>query len=257
MVGLSWVMKKDFEQWGVEQLRLAKPSTGLARPDFYDWPAEATKIRERHDPDIWLAVLGTNDNQGLRLSRDEQQLVMKKDKEAQADLSPNKRKKKRRKRPPKWVRPKHPAWPLIYAQRLDRLLHAMSPKGLRTIILIGPTKLDRGASRRIAPIINTLMKERVAAFRGPAHFIDAYHAGLNPAGKILKKIQIPGTRRWVKARGGDGIHLTLKGLRWLLAEPVYQHLRPCLVAAKQGPLPRRKEPIILPRQSRQGLAPAH
>ena len=255
MVGLSWVMKKDFEQWGVEQLRLAKPSTGLARPDFYDWPSEAASIRDKHDPDIWLAVLGTNDNQGLRLSPEERQLVMTMDQEAKSAPGATKKKKKR-KRTPKWVRPKHAAWPIIYAQRLDRLLHAMSPKGRRTIILIGPSKLDRGASKRIAPVINRLMKERIAAFDGPAYFIDAYHAGLSPSGKILKKIQIPGTRKWVKARGGDGIHLTLKGLRWLLAEPVYQRLRPCLLAAKKGPLPRRNDPLLLPRESRQGLAPA-
>ena len=42
-----------------------KVSSGLARPDFFDWPAElAAKVPEV-DPDIVVATFGGNDSQGL------------------------------------------------------------------------------------------------------------------------------------------------------------------------------------------------
>ncbi len=45
-----------------------KVSSGLARPDFFDWPAElAAKVPEV-DPDIVVATFGGNDSQGLAVA---------------------------------------------------------------------------------------------------------------------------------------------------------------------------------------------
>ena len=41
-----------------------KVSSGLARPDFYDWPASCAGAR-RPPPDIVIATFGGNDSQGL------------------------------------------------------------------------------------------------------------------------------------------------------------------------------------------------
>ena len=91
----------------------------------------------------------------------------------------------------------------------------------------------------MAPIINRIMRERVEAFDGPAHFIDLIAIGTTDNGRIRRKFRIPGKRKLFNARSGDGIHYTMKGLRWLVAEPIFDLLRPCLVAALDGPLPRR------------------
>lgn len=211
MKGLAWVMQKDFDRWGVEQLRLAKPASGLARPDFYDWEKEAAAFREEHDPDVWIAVLGTNDNQGLRVYGERY----------------------------RWVRPENPRWQEIYGQRVRALMEAMDPDRSRKIILIGPSLLKWKSSYRIAPRITRLMREQVDAWDGDAEFIDAIAIGTDERGRILKKFKVPGREKLAKARSGDGIHFTMTGLRWLLAEPVYEMLRPCLVASRSGPLPRR------------------
>src|ERR1043166_7033891 len=48
----------------------ARTSTGLARPDYFDWPAEVGQDLERYDPDLVVAMFGGNDNQSF-ISRDQ------------------------------------------------------------------------------------------------------------------------------------------------------------------------------------------
>lgn len=43
-----------------------KSSTGLARPDFFDWPAHMREIVPQVNPDIVVVTFGGNDAQGLR-----------------------------------------------------------------------------------------------------------------------------------------------------------------------------------------------
>mgnify|MGYP002145582130 CR=1 FL=1 len=45
--------------------RKAKSATGLARPDFYDWEAEAKKQVEARTPDLVVVIMGGNDGQDL------------------------------------------------------------------------------------------------------------------------------------------------------------------------------------------------
>ena len=42
-----------------------KVSSGLSRPDFFDWPAHATAKLEEVDPDIVVVTFGGNDAQGM------------------------------------------------------------------------------------------------------------------------------------------------------------------------------------------------
>jgi hypothetical protein len=41
-------------------------STGLARPDYFDWPAAMEAIENGYDPDLVIVMTGVNDNQGLQ-----------------------------------------------------------------------------------------------------------------------------------------------------------------------------------------------
>ena len=42
-------------------------STGLARPDFFDWPARLRQIATRQDPDVFVVMFGANDGQNLEV----------------------------------------------------------------------------------------------------------------------------------------------------------------------------------------------
>jgi hypothetical protein len=40
-------------------------ATGLARPDYFDWPRELVQVAEEDDPEVMVLVFGSNDSQGL------------------------------------------------------------------------------------------------------------------------------------------------------------------------------------------------
>jgi hypothetical protein len=40
-------------------------SSGLTRPDYFDWPAELVSLLAEHDPEVVILMLGANDAQGI------------------------------------------------------------------------------------------------------------------------------------------------------------------------------------------------
>ncbi len=50
---------------GFEFFPIGKRSTGLCRPDFYNWPEVLEKNLQEHRPHIVVMWIGTNDNQGI------------------------------------------------------------------------------------------------------------------------------------------------------------------------------------------------
>ena len=207
MGGLAVILKRALKPWGVKVRSWAVASTGLARPDFHDWPAEVPGVARRYDPDAFVVCLGTNDNQAVRVGR-------------------------------KWVRPKDPRWEKIYAGRVDAMLRGMSLGRPRPIYWIGPNALDRRSSRTVGRRINELMRRRVEAFSGPAWFIDAYDQEVDPRGRVRERFVRPDGKR-VRIKGRDNVHLNPSALRWLLAEPVLARLRPCWGGGPPGARPRR------------------
>jgi hypothetical protein len=43
----------------------SRVSTGLARPDYFDWPAHLDEVLQQSDPDVLVVMFGANDAQGL------------------------------------------------------------------------------------------------------------------------------------------------------------------------------------------------
>ena len=64
---LGPMLQKDLKKrWDIKAKRWGKASSGLARPDFHDWPAEVPNLMRRHRPDYVVVSLGTNDHQALK-----------------------------------------------------------------------------------------------------------------------------------------------------------------------------------------------
>ncbi len=181
----------------LEMVIRAKSATGLARPDFFDWPAKVEKLVKEEQPQMWLVSMGTNDYQAVR-----------KDK--------------------KWLRFPTEAWHKEYAARVRRMLELMSgPKRDRPVVYIGSTAFGRHASKRMGPTLNQVVKEQIERFDGPAIFYNAYAATSDHKHRALKSAKIPGTKRRFKVFGNDNVHLTRKGVQYLLAEPALQLLLEC------------------------------
>ena len=53
-----------------------KVSSGLARPDFFNWPLELEQKLPEVDPDIIVVTFGGNDSQGLSLPQDQLEFVI-------------------------------------------------------------------------------------------------------------------------------------------------------------------------------------
>lgn len=51
---------QELEVW-----RVSKPSTGLSRPDYFDWNQYAGELIGKYNPNIVFAMYGANDAQGL------------------------------------------------------------------------------------------------------------------------------------------------------------------------------------------------
>lgn len=65
-VGIGYFAERVFKPTFVDVRRQGRISTGLARPDYFDWPAQMQYIVDRYRPDLTIVLVGENDNQSLR-----------------------------------------------------------------------------------------------------------------------------------------------------------------------------------------------
>ena len=193
---LKRMLKRDwpeatFAQWG-------KPSSGLARPDFHDWPAQIPKINRRHKPDLFVVSLGTNDYQAVRL------------------------------RSGAWVRSGTARWKQVYASRVRKMLDLMSgPERRRLVVWVGPTAFPGKGSYTIGPEITKILRREIAAFGGPAILVDAFAATTDGKNRPRDTFKVPGKRGLKAMRGRDGIHLTAEAVRALMGRPAADHILQC------------------------------
>ncbi len=183
-VFLERALKKEYV---VPCKRAGKSSTGLARPDFYDWQKRAAELAA-WKPEASVVMFGGNDVQGLYMGHGE------------------------------WIRWQDEGWDAEYSKRIDSLCDLIAPAGER-IFWVGmpvmrPTKFHERVKR-----VNKLYGERMAARTG-AKFIDTWPLLADADGKYADKIAIgtnpdgtPGKK--VRVRAGDGIHLSPAGANLL------------------------------------------
>jgi len=217
------MLRREFKRWGVRAILFGKSSSGLARPDFFSWPKKIREINRRSNPDVYIVALGTNDFQVMRIYT-------------------------RRRR---WLRTTHPEWLPRYAKRVDELLRIMSgPKRDRTVIYIGPNAFHHKHALRMGHALTQLIRQRIEAFDGPAYYVDAITPLLTPDRRVVRRVPHPKTGKPTRIYMRDGIHLNPTGCKWIMAQPVYELLRPCFKTARTGPLPRRGRLAEDPRKRR-------
>ena len=155
---LGRIFKRELKKWGVRAKVWGKASSGIARPDFHDWPAKAAGIVRKYEPQAVIVALGTNDGQALCY-----------------------RKRNRRKG---WEKIETARWRELYGERVDRMLNTLSgPERERLVIWIGPTAHPSSKFNRRMAAIRDVIRARVKAFPGPAYFIDGYEQTLDPRTK--------------------------------------------------------------------------
>jgi uncharacterized protein len=162
-----------------------KVSSGLARPDFFDWPAHLAQTVPEVDPDIVVVTFGGNDTQGLSMP----------------DGS----------NPSEWIDPvtKKETWLIEYAKRVGSLMDQLGADG-RSVVWVGiPNDVDPVRSERLS-VQNDGVKEALA-LRPNVQFVDTWNLFSSGNGGYAEYAIDPRDGQGKDVRASDGFHLNENG----------------------------------------------
>ena len=180
-----------------------KVSSGLSRPDFFDWPSYFTKQIPKVNPDIVVVTFGGNDAQGLR----------------NVDTS--------------WAVQHAPGsggddadWRAEYGKRVGATMDYLGGDN-RTLIWVGiPNDDNPDVTARLQVQNEVVMAE--AAKRPKVVFIDTWKRFSGLSGGFAEAVQDPRDNQFKDVRRDDGFHLNTTGAEILaldIAEAIRTELR--------------------------------
>ena len=176
-----------------------KVSSGLSRPDFFDWPAEFERTLPEVDPDVVVATFGGNDAQGLAVGSGEFIIGDPVDNEAE--------------------------WKQEYTARAGAVMDQMLEGG-RTVIWVGiPNDDNPEVTARMA--IQDEAARAAAAERDGVVFIDTWKRFSGRDGNWAEFVIDPRDGEGKDVRADDGFHLNQDGAE-ILAIDIAQAVRDAL-----------------------------
>ena len=178
-----------------------KVSSGLARPDFFDWPAEIDRKLPEVNPDIVVATFGGNDAQGLAVGSGEFVIGDPVANEAE--------------------------WTEEYQRRVGAVMDQLMAGG-RTLIWVGiPNDDNPDVTARMA--IQDRAAKAAAAERPEVIFIDTWKRFSGRDGGWAEFVIDPRDGQGKDVRADDGFHLNQTGAE-ILAIDIAQAIRDTLRA---------------------------
>jgi hypothetical protein len=165
-------------------------STGLTRPDYFDWPARLTQEMSTAEgrPEALVLMLGGNDDQPMRRDNDS------------------------------IVQPLTDAWADEYRSRVATVMDVSAYSDTRLFWINLPPMRD-DVRNEITSVINEIVFDE-AAVRSWVEVINIIPLFTSPEGTYTDQLLDPGgTLR--KARAPDGVHLTATSSTWI-AELVWE-----------------------------------
>jgi hypothetical protein len=163
---------------GVVQATLdGKIDTGLARPDYFDWPGELHTDVSRFQPDVVVAMMGANDNQSFLVGG-------------------------------RTVGFGSPDWVTAYTQRVATMMSEATAQGQRMLWVGMPIMPSGGVSQQMQ-LLNSIVEGQVAVHPGVS-YLDAWHVFVDGSGRY--SAYLPDASGGQQAvREPDGIHLARAG----------------------------------------------
>ena len=144
---------------------VAKSASGLARPDFFDWPAAMRAAVKRSRPKVVVMVIGANDGQGLR----------------NADRV--------------WVVGHAPtttdtAWKAEYAKRVAAAMDFLSADG-RTVVWVGVANHPGRSTRMRLSVQDAVVRSAAAQRHGRVVYLDTWKLLNAPDGSYTTSVVDP------------------------------------------------------------------
>ncbi|MFH1136069.1 MAG: DUF459 domain-containing protein [Pseudomonadota bacterium] len=168
---------------GLEVIREGRHSTGLSRPDYFDWPPHLEEILDLNQPDLLVISLGANDAQDILDENRKRHFVGTE------------------------------GWNRIYAERAGLLLKAARDRGVLTFWVGLPIM---GLEKYAAMIagMNALVETTCREFDN-CHFLDSWNVLADENGAYSNFLRNPAGEH-VRVRAKDKIHLTPDGGRLMV-----------------------------------------
>jgi hypothetical protein len=177
-----------------------KVSSGLSRPDFFDWPAHLRATLPTVDPDIVVVTFGGNDAQGISVASGE--FII-------GDPVANEEE-----------------WSEEYTRRAGEVMDLLL-EGDRTVIWVGiPNDDNPEVTARMA--VQDQAARAAAAARPDIEFVDTWARFSGRSGGWAEYVVDPRDGQGKDVRAGDGFHLNEIGAEILaldIAEVVKADLR--------------------------------
>jgi len=183
--GLGYFAERVFLPRLVRVSGQGRISTGLSRPDYFNWPYTMHRIVDRFDPDLVIVMLGENDHQSLQ--------TVHGDREARIGTS---------------------AWPPAYRERVLRMMQIATSRGAKVVWAGLPISADfrlRDHSRRQNEIF-----EFAASISNNVAYFDAWDRFREPRGGYTAYFREG--KRVILIREGDGLHFNAIGYTILARE---------------------------------------
>jgi hypothetical protein len=167
-----------------------REASGLARPDYFDWPYQIASDMGAVHPDVVVAMFGANDAQGFIVN-------------GQGILFGT------------------PEWRQIYRERVAQVMEEVTGSG-RPLVWVGMPVMGSPTLSAGLRVINGIVSSEARAHRGVI-YVDSWRAFTNGDGRYSP--YLPNASGHLElAREQDGVHLTAAGGD-LLAADVYRALR--------------------------------
>lgn len=154
-------------------------STGLVRPDFFNWPAQLQQQVKTFDPGAAVVMWGANDNQGVQTSSG-----------AVYGFGTS-------------------GWQKEYRKRVDQVIAILFAGGVRRIYWVGQPVMPSPTYDRQIRLMNEIFREEAKKHPG-VEYIDAYSVFTNGSGGYSQYLRDDdGVMQQVREQ--DGEHLTYAG----------------------------------------------
>jgi len=191
-IDLGDVLVNDLTQTGVCRATLdGQVSTGLTRPDYFNWPAELASDLSKDDPQVVVVMIGANDAQDLPGPPD--------------------------------IPFGTPAWLATYRSRVESFMGEATSEGA-SLIWVGMPPMQNGGLSSNMQTLNGIV-QAAAKERPGVQFVDSWNLLGTSGGQYTPYLVVNGQE--VNVREPDGTHITPGGAQ-ILSEAVENSLENAL-----------------------------